>query len=153
MIELDRLAEARIRTCHLCDPAGYLPNGQPCHHNPEQAPSPERTAAKARARAAVKTARRKSTWKPAPPPDERRVQEPEPPGGTRVTGWTPEALAAEAERRLDSESRGLCPDSGYTIGECWAVDLCDCAWAPPHPCPECGTKVWDLADHGRRQHP
>jgi hypothetical protein len=77
MIELDRLAEARIRACHLYNPAGDLPNGQPCHHNPEQTPSAERAAAKARARAAIDAARQKSAWQPAPPPDDRRVQEPE----------------------------------------------------------------------------
>jgi hypothetical protein len=77
MIELDRLAEARIRTCHLCDPAGNLPGGRPCHHNPDQTETPERAAAKARARQAVDTARQKSKWKPAPPADDRRIQQPE----------------------------------------------------------------------------
>jgi hypothetical protein len=39
--------------------------------------TPERAAAKARARQAVEDARQKSKWKPAPPADDRRVQQPE----------------------------------------------------------------------------
>ena len=70
-----------------------------------------------------------------------------------MNNWTPEALAEEAERRRDAESRGICPDSGETTGKCWDVDLCDCAYGPPPRCPQCLIRVWDLTDHERRQHP
>jgi hypothetical protein len=66
-----------------------------------------------------------------------------------MSDWTPEGLAAEDERRREVESRGICPDSGYTIGHCWTVDLCDCAYGAPDHCPQCGIAVWDLADHER----
>jgi hypothetical protein len=69
-----------------------------------------------------------------------------------TTDWTPEALAAEAERRAAYEATGMCPDSGSSIGHCWATDLCDCAYAPPEPCRRCGVYVWDLPEHQRRQH-
>jgi hypothetical protein len=67
-------------------------------------------------------------------------------------GWTPEALAAEAERRAAYEATGMCLDSGYTIGHCW-ITICDCAFAPPTRCHPCRIEVWDLPDHIRRHHP
>jgi hypothetical protein len=69
-----------------------------------------------------------------------------------MTDWTPKALEAEYERRREIEARGLCPDSGYSIGKCWAVDLCDCSFEPPNRCLQCGTEVWDLGEHDRRRH-
>jgi hypothetical protein len=70
-----------------------------------------------------------------------------------MTDWTPDALAAEAERRTAYEATGNCPDSGYTISHCWTIDLCDCSMAPPARCNVCGVKVWDIDYHSRRMHP
>jgi hypothetical protein len=67
--------------------------------------------------------------------------------------WTPEAVAEEEERRAVVESRGVCPDAGLTIAQCWRVGLCDCAWLAPTTCPGCGVVVWNLPDHERREHP
>jgi hypothetical protein len=69
-----------------------------------------------------------------------------------MSEWTPEAVQAEAERRAAAEANGMCPDSGYSIEVCWAVELCDCAYAPPSRCETCGLRVWDTEDHAFRAH-